>query len=75
MILPSKDRPEWLMLIRGEISHTFQNYALQMKISHLAFGIKTGKINDIQAVEELHTLCQKYSLAVANDLQKIFKQQ
>jgi hypothetical protein len=59
--------------VRGELNYNFQNFALQMKVSHLAMHIKSGKITEAQAIDELYALCEKYSLSVANDIKKIFK--
>jgi len=71
--VPVIERPEWRKLVRGEISHNFQNYVLQMKVHQTVQQVKDAKLTELQAISDLHNLCNKYALAVQNDLKSIFK--
>ncbi len=71
--VPSIQRKEWLEMIQGEITHSFSNYVLQIQIHQLRKDIRKGIITEVQAVEKLHALCDKFSLAVQTDLKAIFK--
>lgn len=71
--VPVIERPEWRKLVRGEISHNFQNYVLQMIVDQTVQQVKDAKLTELQAISDLHNLCNKYALAVQNDLKSIFK--
>jgi len=71
--VPVIERPEWRKLVRGEISHNFQNYVLQMIVHQTVQQVKDAKLTELQAISDLHNLCNKYALAVQNDLKSIFK--
>ncbi len=71
--VPAKSRPEWRQLVRGELSHAFKNYTLQMKVHQCSQAIKDGKMTEQKAIDDLHDLCEKYALAVREDFKSIFK--
>ncbi|NCQ13181.1 MAG: hypothetical protein GW810_00035 [Flavobacteriales bacterium] len=71
--VPVIERPEWRKLVRREISHNFQNYVLQMIVDQTVQQVKDAKLTELQAISDLHNLCNKYALAVQNDLKSIFK--
>lgn len=71
--IPPKSRPEWRQLVRGELSHTFKNYTLQMKVHQCSQFIKEGKLLEQKAIDDLYGLCEKYALAVREDFKSIFK--
>jgi len=72
-IIPPIEREEWKTLVKGQIPHQFQNFVLQMKVHKLSSDVKLNKVSIDQAVNEIYSLCDKYSLAVSNDLKTIFK--
>jgi len=72
--IPPKDRAEWKMIVNGTLDYTFGNFVLQMKSAQYASSIKEGELDSEKAIDELHSLCDKYSLAVKDDLIKIFKE-
>jgi len=71
--IPPKNRIEWQQMISGEIKHQFKNYVLQVHIHEAQKKIAQNVITFEIAIENLYDLCQKYSLAVQNDLKQIFK--
>ena len=72
--IPPIDRIEWVQIVTGEIKHKFKNFVLQMKSYDYSNRIKDGEINPSTAVNELYSLCQKYSLALQEDFKTIFKE-
>jgi len=70
--VPDKDRPEWRMMISGEIQHSYKNYVLQTKIHQLRKEIEQGRIDVVKAIDDLYSLCSKYALAVQRDFKQIF---
>jgi len=71
--IPSKDRVEWRLIVTGKLDYKFSNLVLQMKSTEYAQSIQGGEIDSKKAIDELHDLCSKYSLAVREDLIKIFR--
>ncbi len=71
--IPSKDRIEWGLIVTGRLDYKFSNFVLQMKTTEYANSIKGGELDSQIAIDELYELCAKYSLAVREDLIKIFK--
>lgn len=74
LTIPPKNRPEWRLLVTGRIQVEFKNYVLQMKVEQAKQNIKNGNITAEKAIEELHSLCEKFALAVQIDCKNIFKQ-
>mgnify|MGYP001806416397 CR=1 FL=1 len=72
--IPPKERDEWLLIVTSKIDHKFQNFVLQMKTAEYARKIASDSLTPQQAVDEIYALCEKYSLAVHNDLKVIFKE-
>ncbi len=72
-MIPGKDRTEWQQLIRGKLNFKFKNYVLQLTVHQLYRDYNEAKIGLDEAVDQLHSLCSKYQLAVNDDLKKIFK--
>lgn len=70
--IPSKDRKEWEDLIRGAINVPLSNFVLQMKVTQARQKVAKGEMPLSQAVDEIHQLCNKYSLAVRADIHLIF---
>ncbi len=73
LTIPPKSRPEWAKMINGTIVNDYKNYVLQTRTYQMQKDIASGKIKIEQAIDELHELCSKYSLAVQKDFQQIFK--
>lgn len=72
--IPDKSRPEWKEIILDkEGKYKFSNYVLQVQATILRKGVKENTISLNQAVSILHNLCNKYTLAVQDDLKKFFK--
>lgn len=71
--IPPINRPEWIALVKGELSCEFTNYVLKMKINDCVKNIAKGDLKPEDAVASIHALCSKYSLAVQEDCKKIFK--
>ncbi len=72
--IPPIDRAEWVQIVTGKLDYKFSNFVLQMKSHFYAQSIQEGEMDVSAAVEELYFLCEKYSLAINNDLKKIFKE-
>jgi len=72
--IPKKDRPEWKIILNSESKIVFNNFVLQMKITQAKKDIVKGKKTMEKAVDEIHALCQKYALAVKQDMEMIFNE-
>lgn len=72
--IPPKEREEWKLIILGQLSHSFQNFVLQLKGNELNKKIIQGTLSLEQAIDDLYTLCEKYTLAVQRDFKQIFKE-
>jgi len=70
--IPSKDRPEWKNLLNPNSNIELNNFVLQMKITQAKKDIKKGKKTIDSAVDEIYSLCQKYALAVKQDMEMVF---
>ncbi len=70
--IPEKNRKEWQMLLNGELDVKLENYVLQMKVEQMKRMIKAGKTSIEDAVDAIHSLCEKYAIAVRKDMEKIF---
>ncbi len=70
--IPSKDRPEWKELLNPNSNVSVNNFVLQMKITQAKKDIKKGKKTIDSAIDEIHSLCQKYALAVKQDMEIVF---
>jgi hypothetical protein len=70
--IPSKDRPEWKNLLNPNSNIELNNFVLQMKITQAKKDIKKGKKTIDSAIDEIYNLCQKYALAVKQDMETIF---
>jgi len=70
--IPSKDRPEWKNLLSPDSHIVLNNFVLQMKITQAKKDIKKGKKTVDNAVDEIYSLCQKYALAVKQDMEMVF---
>lgn len=71
--IPPRDRKEWRDLVMNEIDYEFKNFVLQLKNTEYRRKIKKNEIDIETAIDELYTLCQKYSKAVQGDFKIIFK--
>ena len=71
--IPPKDRPEWTMMISGELRHNYKNYILQVRTYQLQKEVVGGRLTQSEAIEDLHSLCSKYALSVQHDFRIIFK--
>ncbi len=72
--IPPKERKEWGEMIRGEINFYFKNFVLQMKVNRAEESLKAGERTEEELINDLHQLCEKYSIAVQSDMKKIFKE-
>ena len=72
--IPPKDRPEWKNILNPESNIELNNFVLQMKITQAKKDIKKGKKTIDNAVDEIYSLCQKYALAVKQDMEMIFNE-
>ena len=70
--IPDKTRPEWRKLLMGEIEVKLDNFVLQMQVDQTKRAILGSKITLEEGVDKIYSLCVKYSLAVKNDMNKIF---
>ena len=70
--IPSKDRPEWKELLNIEREFDLKNFVLQMKVTQARKDIKKGKKTLTNAIDEIHALCEKYALAVKQDMETVF---
>jgi len=70
--IPSKDRPEWKNLLNPNSNIELNNFVLQMKITQAKKDIKKGKKTIDSAIDEIYNLCQKYALAVKQDMEMVF---
>lgn len=70
--IPSKDKIEWRQLIRGELEIQLTNFVLQMNVTQAIKDVKSNLVDLEEAIENIHSLCEKYSLAVQPDMRKIF---
>lgn len=71
--IPPKERPEWRQIVSPGSEFRFDNFTLQMKSADYAKKLTKGEITTQQAINELHELCSKYTLAVQTDMKRIFK--
>jgi len=71
--VPPKHRREWAELLTDDVERTFSNFVLQMKVHQACKEVKSGTVSLREAIESLHGICQKYSVAVHDDMKKIFK--
>ncbi len=71
-MIPDKTRPEWRFLVTGYKQYKLTNYVLQMKVYQAIKNIKNNKKTVQTAIDEIHSLCEKYELAVKNDMKTIF---
>ncbi len=71
--IPPIDRNEWYGLIKGEITHQFRNYVLQLHVHQAQKDVASGAVTEQSAVSNIYNLCEKYSIAVQHDLRQIFK--
>ena len=71
--IPSKDRKEWRDIVTGELHFEFESFALQMKINQIKRFIEFGTKTIDDGVDELYTLCEKYSVATMKDIKRVFK--
>lgn len=72
MNIPNKDRIEWFNLVTGNMDIPLNNFVLQMKVDQAKKAIHKSKLTTEQAIDEIHSLCEKYKLAVSSDIKKIF---
>lgn len=74
MIIPSKDRKEWRMLLTDDLNFSLKNYFFQMKVTQARNQILKGSTTIDIAVNEIHALCSKFNTAnnLLNDLESIF---
>jgi len=70
--IPEKERKEWQDLLTGQINVELENFVLQMQIDQTKRAIKNAKITLEDGITKIHSLCEKYSLAVKADIKKIF---
>jgi hypothetical protein len=70
-MLPSIDNPIWRKLITKEIDYKFSNYIIQLHIFHLRNRYAMKQIDLQEAINELYQLCNKYTLLVKKDFQKL----
>lgn len=70
--IPPKEREEWGKLLTGELKHAYKNYVLQTKTYQMQKDVASGKLTLQHAIDDLYSLCSKYSLAVQSDLRTIF---
>jgi len=70
--IPSKDRPEWKELLNIEREFDLKNFVLQMKVTQARKDIQKGKKTMVNAIDEIHALCEKYALAVKQDMETVF---
>jgi hypothetical protein len=70
--IPSKEKKEWRQLIRGELDVQLSNFVLQMNVTQARKDVKANLLDLEEAIDDIHSLCEKYSLAVQQDMRKIF---
>ena len=71
-MIPEKSNKEWERLVTGENQVTFSSFSLQMAVARLNLSYKNGKVSMQEAIDELYGMCNKYQLAMKNDVKKIF---
>ncbi len=74
MKVPSKSRKEWQQLLSGELDIPLRNFFFQMKVTQARTQIEKGIVSMESAINDLHTLCNKFSKAknMPEDLKRIF---
>jgi len=73
LTIPPKTRPEWRDMVTGSISHNYNNFVLQMKITQAIKDIQENRKAEEVVVDEIYSLCEKYAIAVQQDFKQIFK--
>ena len=73
-IIPKKNKKEWKELVTGQLNVPLQNFFFQMKLTQTKNLLLNKKITIEKAVEDIHSLCVKFSKAknMDNDIEAIF---
>ncbi len=71
-MIPDKTRPEWRYLVTGYKKYKLTNYVLQLKVNKAIKDVKSNTKSIQSSIDEIYSLCQKYELAVQNDMKTIF---
>ena len=72
--IPPRSNTKWKALLNGEIDISLKNFFFQMKVTQAKHQIKNGIIPIDTAIDDIVTLCKKFSKAkhMQEDLEAIF---